>query len=152
MCALQMQAEYGPTLASNASEFDAALEKFLMKQVRLDTYGHRSLCHTRNGCGKRSRGQTDQAATFGGYLPATGLPALTLALPCLLQILMSRPRDEWKHDVMARYKALSQFSKEDARVQYLRIIRSLPYGEAVAACNSAALWHRESRERQCSWQ
>lgn len=41
---------------------------------------------------------------------------------------MSRPRDEWKHDVMTRYKSLSQFSKEDARVQYLRIIRSLPYG------------------------
>ncbi len=45
------------------------------------------------------------------------------------QILMSRPREEWKQDVMARYKALSQFSKEDARVQYLRIIRSLPYGQ-----------------------
>ena len=41
---------------------------------------------------------------------------------------MSRPRDEWKQDVMGRYKSLSQFSKEDARVQYLRIIRSLPYG------------------------
>lgn len=33
MCALQMQAEYGPTLASNTSEFDAALEKFMVKQV-----------------------------------------------------------------------------------------------------------------------
>ena len=34
MCALQMQAEYGPTLASNSAEFDSALEKFLVKQVR----------------------------------------------------------------------------------------------------------------------
>lgn len=53
-------------------------------------------------------------------------------LPSTPQILMSRPREEWKADVMTRYKALSQFSKEDARVQYLRIIRSLPYGEPAA--------------------
>ena len=31
-------------------------------------------------------------------------------------------------DVLARYKALEQFSKEDARLQFLRILRSLPYG------------------------
>ena len=31
----------------------------------------------------------------------------------------------------ARYRALSQFSKDDARVQYLRIIRSLPYGNSI---------------------
>lgn len=78
MCALQMQAEFGPTLANSSAEFDSALEKFLVKQV-----------------------------------------------------LMSRPREEWKQDVMTRYKALSQFSKDDARVQYLRIIRSLPYGNAI---------------------
>lgn len=33
MCALQMQAEFGPTLANNSAEFDSALEKFLVKQV-----------------------------------------------------------------------------------------------------------------------
>lgn len=33
MCALQMQAEYGPTLVNQAAEFDHALEKFLVKQV-----------------------------------------------------------------------------------------------------------------------
>ena len=41
---------------------------------------------------------------------------------------MTRPREEWKVDVLARYKALEQFSKEDARLQFLRILRSLPYG------------------------
>ena len=51
---------------------------------------------------------------------------------------MSRPRDEWKQDVMGRYKALAQFSKEDARVQYLRIIRSLPYGGWVGGRAGAA--------------
>ncbi len=46
----------------------------------------------------------------------------------LLQLLMTRPRDEWRHDVASRYRALEQFSKEDARLQFLRILRSLPYG------------------------
>ena len=41
---------------------------------------------------------------------------------------MTRPREEWRHDVLGRYKALEQFSKEDARLQFLRILRSLPYG------------------------
>ena len=44
------------------------------------------------------------------------------------QMLSTRPRDEWRTDVSARYKALEQFSKEDARLQFLRILRTLPYG------------------------
>lgn len=47
------------------------------------------------------------------------------------QILNSRPRQEWMADVSSRYRALSQFSKDDARIQYLRIIRSLPYGNSI---------------------
>ncbi|MEW5314403.1 MAG: hypothetical protein WDW38_005908 [Sanguina aurantia] len=47
------------------------------------------------------------------------------------QTLMTRPRDDWKQDVTARYRALEQFSKEDARLQYLRILRSLPYGNSI---------------------
>ena len=50
-----------------------------------------------------------------------------------LQVLMTRPRDEWRHDVASRYRALEQFSKEDARLQFLRILRSLPYGGALVA-------------------
>ena len=45
-----------------------------------------------------------------------------------LQVLMTRPREEWRNDVSARYKVLEHFSKEDARLQFLRILRSLPYG------------------------
>lgn len=44
---------------------------------------------------------------------------------------MTRPREEWLADVMGRYKALEQFSKEDARLQFLRILRSLPYGNSI---------------------
>lgn len=78
MCALQMQAEYGPTLSDDPATFEAALEKFMVKQI-----------------------------------------------------LTSRPRQEWLTDVSSRYRALSQFSKDDARTQYLRIIRSLPYGNSI---------------------
>lgn len=46
-------------------------------------------------------------------------------------LLMTRPREEWKNDVFMRYKALEQFSKEDAKIQFLRILRSLPYGNSV---------------------
>eukprot|EP00798_Chlamydomonas_sp_ICE-L_P023239 gene23239-30463_t len=47
------------------------------------------------------------------------------------QVLMTRPREEWVADVTARYRALEQFSKEDARMQFLRILRSLPYGNSI---------------------
>ena len=49
----------------------------------------------------------------------------------VVQLLMTRPRDEWRHDVTSRYRALAQFSKEDARLQFLRILRSLPYGSLL---------------------
>jgi len=47
------------------------------------------------------------------------------------QVLMTRPKEEWLNDVGQRYKALEQFSKEDARLQFLRILRSLPYGNSI---------------------
>jgi hypothetical protein len=52
---------------------------------------------------------------------------------------MTRPREEWKVDVLSRYKALEQFSKEDARLQFLRILRSLPYGACPPPCAAATL-------------
>ena len=45
---------------------------------------------------------------------------------------MSRPREEWLHDCATRYRALEQFSQEEARLQFLRILRSLPYGAPAA--------------------
>jgi hypothetical protein len=45
-----------------------------------------------------------------------------------MQVLMSRPREEWVHNIESRYKALENFTEEDARLQFLRILRSLPYG------------------------
>jgi hypothetical protein len=45
--------------------------------------------------------------------------------------LTSRPRADWTADVGARYRALAQFAKDDARLQFLRIVRSLPYGNSA---------------------
>ncbi len=44
---------------------------------------------------------------------------------------MMRPREEWQREVEVRYKQLVQYSKEDARLQFLRFLRSLPYGTFV---------------------
>ena len=63
-----------------------------------------------------------------------------------MQVLMSRPREETRMDVAARYRALEQFSKEDARVQFLRILRSLPYGVLPAQCDVYG-----GLDRMCSW-
>ena len=46
-------------------------------------------------------------------------------------ILSSRPRNEWNADILSRYKALAQFSKDDSRLQFLRIIRSMKYGNSI---------------------
>ena len=73
------------------------------------------------------------AAGSGRLGPWPSLPAQQPAClhPLAPQILTSRPRQEWMADVSSRYRALSQFSKDDARIQYLRIIRSLPYGNSI---------------------
>lgn len=47
------------------------------------------------------------------------------------QLLMTRPRDEWKVDVGHRYKALEQYTKDGARIYFLQTLRSLPYGMSV---------------------
>ncbi|CAK0740574.1 hypothetical protein CVIRNUC_001260 [Coccomyxa viridis] len=78
MCALQMQAEAGPSMLESPESLETAIERFIHKQV-----------------------------------------------------LMTRPREEWRQDVSGRYKVLEHFSKEDARLQFLRILRSLPYGNSI---------------------
>ena len=47
------------------------------------------------------------------------------------QTLMSRPREEWLSELNARYKTLEHFTKDDARMQMLRILRALPYGNSI---------------------
>ncbi|XP_029130432.1 kinesin-like protein KIN-14I [Cajanus cajan] len=47
------------------------------------------------------------------------------------QILMTRAKREWEYDILSRYRSLENLSKDDARQQFLRILRALPYGNSV---------------------
>lgn len=69
-------------------------------------------------------------AEQGPTLPSDEIDS-TMEKYMVKSILTSRPRAEWVSDISTRYKALSQFSKDEAKLQFLRIIRSLPYGNAL---------------------
>jgi len=47
------------------------------------------------------------------------------------QVLMTRPRGEWFADAGTRYRALADLTHEAAQLQFLRILRSLPYGNSI---------------------
>ena len=46
-------------------------------------------------------------------------------------VMGTRPRVEWEQDVVGRMRTLEQFTNEDARVQMLRLLRALPYGQST---------------------
>ncbi|CAJ1941975.1 unnamed protein product [Sphenostylis stenocarpa] len=47
------------------------------------------------------------------------------------QISMTRAKREWEYDIISRYRSLESLTKDDARQQFLRILRALPYGNSV---------------------
>ncbi|XP_023539275.1 kinesin-like protein KIN-14I [Cucurbita pepo subsp. pepo] len=47
------------------------------------------------------------------------------------QIAITRPKREWELDILSRYRSMEHLTKDDARQQFLRILRSLPYGNSV---------------------
>ncbi|TKY58426.1 Kinesin calmodulin-binding protein-like [Spatholobus suberectus] len=47
------------------------------------------------------------------------------------QISMTRAKREWEFDILSRYRSLENLTKDDARQQFLRILRALPYGNSV---------------------
>ncbi|KAK8964762.1 hypothetical protein KSP40_PGU008236 [Platanthera guangdongensis] len=47
------------------------------------------------------------------------------------QIATTRAKREWELDIFSRYNLLKHLSKDDARQQFLRILRTLPYGNSV---------------------
>ena len=61
------------------------------------------------------------------------LDALSAAMARFVprSILQQRPREDWATDTQTRHRALTQHSKEDARMGLLRMIRSLPYGGSI---------------------
>ncbi|CAM8989251.1 unnamed protein product [Rhodiola kirilowii] len=47
------------------------------------------------------------------------------------QIAITRAKQEWEIDILSRYRSLDNLTKDDARQQFLRILRNLPYGNSV---------------------
>lgn len=47
------------------------------------------------------------------------------------QVAVQRNKRDWDQDILSRYRSLAHFSKDDAKQQLLRILRSLPYGNSV---------------------
>lgn len=47
------------------------------------------------------------------------------------QIAITRAKREWELDILSRYRSMEHFTKDDARQQFLRILRTLPYGNSV---------------------
>ncbi|KAJ7953273.1 Kinesin-like calmodulin-binding protein like [Quillaja saponaria] len=47
------------------------------------------------------------------------------------QIAITRAKREWEMDILFRYGLMEHLTKDDARQQFLRILRTLPYGNSV---------------------
>ncbi|KAF7829094.1 kinesin-like protein KIN-14E [Senna tora] len=47
------------------------------------------------------------------------------------QIAITRAKREWEVDILACYHSLERLAKDDARQQFLRILRTLPYGNSI---------------------
>ncbi|KAJ7544255.1 hypothetical protein O6H91_09G070900 [Diphasiastrum complanatum] len=47
------------------------------------------------------------------------------------QVAVTRSKRDWESDILSKYCAIVHLSKDDARQQLLRILRSLPYGNSV---------------------
>ncbi|KAJ8512707.1 hypothetical protein OPV22_003141 [Ensete ventricosum] len=47
------------------------------------------------------------------------------------QIAITRVKGDWELDIISRYQLMEHMSKDDAKQQFLRILRTLPYGNSV---------------------
>ncbi|KAK6916933.1 MyTH4 domain [Dillenia turbinata] len=47
------------------------------------------------------------------------------------QIAITRAKRDWELDILARYRLMEHLTKDDARQQFLRMLRTLPYGNSV---------------------
>ncbi|KZV26025.1 kinesin-like calmodulin-binding protein [Dorcoceras hygrometricum] len=47
------------------------------------------------------------------------------------QIAITRAKRDWEVDILSRYRSMENLTKDDARQQFLRILRTLPYGNSV---------------------
>lgn len=63
-------------------------------------------------------------------------------LRTLMQNGRQKPMNELRQDVALRYRALEQFTKEDVRIQFLRLLRGFAYGGYC--CSHVAVFRRST--------
>ncbi|KAG9131098.1 hypothetical protein Leryth_023682 [Lithospermum erythrorhizon] len=72
---------------------------------------------------------------FGNYPvgrdDAAQLSALQILTAISCQIAITRAKKDWEQDIISRYRSMEHLTKDDARQQFLRILRTLPYGDSV---------------------
>ncbi|KAJ0040808.1 hypothetical protein Pint_28780 [Pistacia integerrima] len=47
------------------------------------------------------------------------------------QVAITRAKRDWELDILSRYRSMEHLTKDDARQQFLRVLRTLPYGNSV---------------------
>ncbi|CAA2968418.1 kinesin-like calmodulin-binding [Olea europaea subsp. europaea] len=47
------------------------------------------------------------------------------------QIAITRAKRDWELDILSRYRSMENLTKDDARHQFLQILRTLPYGNSI---------------------
>ncbi|KAL5707342.1 Kinesin-like protein KIN-14E [Ranunculus cassubicifolius] len=47
------------------------------------------------------------------------------------QVAITRAKRDWEIDIISRYRSMENLSKDDARQQFLRILKTLPYGNSI---------------------
>ncbi|KAL5557375.1 hypothetical protein UlMin_039611 [Ulmus minor] len=47
------------------------------------------------------------------------------------QVAITRAKREWELDILSRYHSMEHLTKDDARQQFVRILKTLPYGNSV---------------------
>lgn len=148
MAALQVHAEYGPGLDTEDPEgFAAALERFITRQVlmtrpkdewRADIASRWAHRHTQQwpppGAGAHSV-VTCTAVARSIFCSAERSSPISAGIFSFWQI-----GQQWCGGAscadccvtgFCRYKVLAQQTKEDARCSFMRILRTLPYGNAT---------------------
>lgn len=152
MASLQVHAEYGPGLdAEDPEGFSAALERFITRQVLMtrpkDEWrgdvaarcAQPPCCPSVHGCLCRGAvlaclcqwcGQSWPAAGWGCVCCVCCMCSSCRLKPC--NSFLPKNTRAFGHMHMAcRYKVLAQQTKEDARCAFMRILRTLPYGNAT---------------------
>lgn len=126
ICALQILADMGSGLKNQDEALQSCIEKYATSPLP-------------SSCALTSLRNTEFAFSYHAqqgtrYLHGYSIIVCDGATVCRYitrSLLPARPREEWLADVKSRYGAMVGVTSEDAQLQFLNIMRCLPYGNSV---------------------